>query len=1089
MKNLSLLGAWVSALVFAPCAIQAQVSDVVGPGEYGYVGDGETLTRTTLVEGELRKTGEGTTDLPLSKLDGRGRIVVPSGNVALTDDGEAFVGQVPADALDKAAVWLDVSKDATVQLVEGSDSAVHQWLDVRETATSERGETGAYAYPHWMAGSASPTYHPAVGGENAYIDFGGYGSGQCFNCKDGSSKKIYAVRWAFLVYGTRDCKWGFVLGTDSASFVPASYGHEDGYYAILNSLAASANNQRMITGRFRLDREIVDPLVEKLREGYHLMAFPTGSSDFNVQSLFNDRDNSGRQGGGRLCEVLLFTCALSENERTAIENYLYRKWVTRTPDPPTFRIGSGASVSYDVAEGEVRDFFFGGESCVEKRGEGRLVGETADGHEKTSANAVILKGGSFDAALPVPLEVAETAAYCAATDGVCRVGVSAADALEKSGDGDLSVRSLATDVRKLDVKAGTLRLVQSVSSKEEDLPKFLRGTIEDPSFEAFSDCNIDEDGAFSVSSSGKHGWKTVNKYTTSGKGQVVRWKKDNTEKANYNRPGVTYPDGIYAGLLHLDGGLQTTVNLPVAGVYELSFWASQRTGYSGGEFRVTVDETDVAQVQTVGSMAFRKYAFRLPYLEAGDHTLTFQADANNNKVTSGLSSNYVCMFDDVHVDWISSVRPVAKVVNGGFERFPFLWTSAVGRPDIAPEDWVLSNDNATDSFILLPGREATTNVFGAALVARDIPEGGRALWMLGTPTLTGKVRVSAAGTYVLKARIGYEKPTGNKNEGLPLPSVSFALGSGLLSTSVTPDARGWTKDVEVGTFEVDADSVDQDLALVISGTVAGAVAILDDLRVEPAAEASAMRIVNTFDPAGWTTYETPSDVRDGSGQVQWGTYAGDVSWMQVRYDDAKCAKIRNQGILYRTEHLAAGAYRLSIAAIGRFYRYAAAGEEPDPDNLVRYGSLRIAPWVGSTDGTVTNRLGEFQVDTRERWRRHQFLFTIPADGDYRIGFSGLSVSDKAYDGTSVCSHGGILDGLVIEPVTLAEPMALDKSLTVAVAEGAKLALDNLTTNEVSEVRLGGRRCSGFITAERFPDYVTGQGALYAEPRGSVLFFR
>ena len=82
-----------------------------------------------------------------------------------------------------------------------------------------------------------------------------------------------------------------------------------------------------------------------------------------------------------------------------------------------------------------------------------------------------------------------------------------------------------------------------------------------------------------------------------------------------------------------------------------------------------------------------------------------------------------------------------------------------------------------------------------------------------------------------------------------------------------------------------------------------------------------------------------------------------------------------------------------------------------------------------------------------------------------------------------------MDGLVIEPVEIAAPTPLRADLAIRVAKGAQLALDAPVTNAVSEVRLGGRRRSGLITAERFPEFVTGSGALEVPRRGAVVILR
>lgn len=62
----------------------ASVPSVIPAGDIATATNGASLAQTTLVEGELRvMPGESEMTLPLTKLDGRGAVVVPSGAVSL----------------------------------------------------------------------------------------------------------------------------------------------------------------------------------------------------------------------------------------------------------------------------------------------------------------------------------------------------------------------------------------------------------------------------------------------------------------------------------------------------------------------------------------------------------------------------------------------------------------------------------------------------------------------------------------------------------------------------------------------------------------------------------------------------------------------------------------------------------------------------------------------------------------------------------------------------------------------------------------------------------------------------------------------
>ena len=994
--------------------------------------------------------------------------------------------------LAKAALWVDASVADTVQFVEGSTEQVRQWLDCREPDVTVTGEAGAYAYTRLVAytnvsqhasedvATWFPTYVAAANGANAYLDFGGYGSGQNLRCRDAQGKetRVWNVKWAFAVYGTEDYKWGFLFSEKGSSFVPGNYSQkafsETAYYAHLND---SDNTKRIQTGRFRCDREIVNPLTTSLTEGFHLIDFPIPMGDFHVEGVFDNLGNAGRQGGGRLCEIVLFSVDLSEAERVAVENYLYRKWVDRTPEV-NLTVGAAATVRLD-GESDAR-LNVEGAGCLVKTGVGTLTGGALDGQEAAAPQRIRLESGAIDSPRAVALVAAAAATYETATGKVARTSATADGTLTKTGDEDLRVASLADDVQAIDVQSGVLRLMPLEAG---DLPADLVGAIEDPSFEAFADQNINSAsyiGKELDTASALHGWKGTGAGTQ--KPYVVKW---NEAGGYFNEKGVPFPDGDHAMVLHIDAGCQTTVTLPSAGVYRLSLWAAARpnnANYLHGEFRVSVDGMPVAQIQTA-TTTYRKYAFRLPYLAAGAHTLVFQADSQNNKSNNELNANLVCQFDDVQVDWLASDNPGAAVANGSFELNAFQSRALVSTN--AVESWTVS-ETGDASGVYLVSADSPALALGASASVKvpEIPEGGRALVLSGTPKLTGAATFTQAGTYRLTFSLG---GWWEKDKVTTLPTLGFKLGEqgALLDDTATVSLSSrYPQTFTLGPIAVTEDDLNVAQTLEIAGLTAGAVAFLDDVRLVRMTAAGSTRLVNSFASDGWTKVEPASEIHDGSGAVLWMT-KDDIAWGSVRYDDDCRVGIRNRGAIHRTERLTAGTYRLTVASLGRFFRY-----NDQPEALVQcYSDNRFEAWFGTTDGAVTNVIGQFGVTHAERWQQHAFYFTVPEDGDWLIGFRGLRESDASFDGQHVWSHGGLLDGLVIEPAEIAAPTPLRADLAIRVAKGAQLALDAPVTNAVAEVRLGGRRRSGLITAERFPEFITGPGALEVPRRGAVVILR
>ena len=77
---------------------------------------------------------------------------------------------------------------------------------------------------------------------------------------------------------------------------------------------------------------------------------------------------------------------------------------------------------------------------------------------------------------------------------------------------------------------------------------------------------------------------------------------------------------------------------------------------------------------------------------------------------------------------------------------------------------------------------------------------------------------------------------------------------------------------------------------------------------------------------------------------------------------------------------------------------------------------------------------------------------------------------------------------LVEVAPKAKP-TIPQAATIEVADGATLALDYLGTNEVAFVRHAGRNYSGDINAQTCPAFITGVGALYVRPKGTVIMFR
>ena len=62
-------------------------------------------------------------------------------------------------------------------------------------------------------------------------------------------------------------------------------------------------------------------------------------------------------------------------------------------------------------------------------------------------------------------------------------------------------------------------------------------------------------------------------------------------------------------------------------------------------------------------------------------------------------------------------------------------------------------------------------------------------------------------------------------------------------------------------------------------------------------------------------------------------------------------------------------------------------------------------------------------------------------------------------------------------------------LDIAVAADAQLRLEFTGTNRIDRLSLGGRSVTGIISAQTHPAFITGDGALEIQPKGTILLFR
>ena len=1044
-----------AAFCLSPLAARAGAARALGvmdpSAETAYIVDGVVVLATQTFHGDLVKQGGGDSSLSLADVHtSKGRIVAADGTLSVAGATAATAPGRPDSVLSRAAVWLDASLPGTISFAEGSVVNVAEWRDVRETGSGTGGDP--YLYTRAVASTNVahssefapdpagwfPVYSPASGGENAYVDFGQYYSGRHvdFKAPSGNAATVSYLRHAFVVLGTHDGHYGFIFNPGgNPVFVPANY--RDLTNCVLPSafIQSTTGWTVLLNGLFRVDGVAVDPVNEVgPNGGWQLLDIMPGRDGWTVDGLFshNDIANSSdgyRQGGGRLCEIILFTSPLEECDRVKVEAYLCHKWFGAHVSSPAFAVGE----------------------------EGKLS----------------LSSGRIDMAQPVPLSVGGGSALNSET-GIVERTAAAASSVVKTGSGELVVGEVASDVALIDVREGTLRLRQGVSAPVA-IPTNFTGRIEDPSFEAFSDRTVGEWGY--TLSAATHGWLPYGEYETP---QIAKWKSGG---GPFNVDGMAYPDGQYVGVLHIRAGLQTTVTLPADGIYRLTYSLAQRPTYKGHEHRILIDGVPVAQVKAWDSSSnWHRVSFRLPFLAAGDHTLALAGDLNNSKdsrtanlsvdgsIMTGVTGNIVALVDDFHVDWEELGAGYVAVSNASFEVSSFSARGYEPNPaDLGGWEYVSTN---------ISNRVVLEQTWNGRNTLRPASDGCRILNLYNQVQIGQTLTFPKVGRYTLTcAAATAVGDSVASNRG----SLRFTLGGTEIGT-VAPDEVMTTYGFA---FDVPSDSYTAQL--VVAGQVSGAVVSLDDIRICGGGDAVVVR--NSFDSAGWSRHHPSSEISSGSGQADWLTgISGDVaeSWGRMASDcDWNRVGIRNNASIWRTVAFpSAGTYRLSVAAIGRFYR-AYGTYLTDPAILTRYNGNAFNVWVAK--GGVTNVVGTFGVDDRERFVTHRFIFELPEGGDWEVGFTGLKQSEQKIPGSAAWhSCGGVLDDLVIERVTPKALLSTPEAIEIDVAAGATLALDYVGTNSAENVRYAGRKLSGIVNAQTHPEFVTGIGSLNVRRKGVIV---
>ena len=1028
------------------------------------------------------KAGATDTTVPLSGVKGAGTL-----SVCATEGGIAFSGEastdesVPAALVEQAALWL--KSDVNVDCASGSSVAT--WYDCRETC-----ESGVYGNTHLRADSREgttgepTTVWPTKTTDG--IDFGTYGSGRWMRFQNavGEDVDIEKVHHAFVVYSIDTAKGlGFVLGVKKGA---QPYFHRgNGVYLSEQSAPLVAR-----AGQFRLDGVRIDPIVTPVQTGRHLLSYEAGGMPkVHVEALFFDREVNDKErcGGGVLAEVVLFTNRLHSAERLAVENYLAVKYglaADRTAVPlVNVRSTDDGSVKVSSATAQA----FSPTNGVTIAGAGRI--DVADGAlTLSSRNAADFEGSVRYASVgtfvggPVPygVEAGKAVDLAPGDHGIVSVTPSSAPAgsFVKTGGADMAIREIPSDVTRLEFSGGTLHLL----GRQADVAPAV-AVFANPGFEL----NNASTGDLRITSPRNApiadqvpGW-TLQLNDAAVNSAFWHFTNVGMKSRTWFSP-YEPPEGDYALGFQASGDIWTTVKVPQAGVYELTFKTCARTSYTGARLAVSLDGNVFAHVTAMDGSGFVINRLRTPLLSADDHVL---------KLACTTTFDSTVIFDDFKMVRVADALGgdgVWQIPNGSFEDVTYSKGNDVKTVNGGVvANWTLAGETASsDSYVVCrsnpdnlfceakssggnqhlvlfgDGSGASGQAFSTASIGL-VPGsyrlrvkaafwGGSGSWLKGVdwsgtwsrPKLVGTVSVNGVAVSCGSADVGqsyFDTVTFPETVDIPVgATVAVSIGN----------LRGDGKASGIAVDDVELVSVENDIAIgekeyVTNGGFEGN-------------SVNGWTKVGTGDVRGptHTTYNIPYPYASG-------------------YGNAYCFRILQDCLLWQNIVFdRAGVYRLKFAANGR--------------NQIDYSGNALRVWLVAEGSSKTNVVCETASIYTHEFSQFEYMFRIVEPGTYKFGVQGVNGLDGRQVGKKANDATCHVDDISVRYVGDWTFAAAEKGPELVLSDDAALRLDFTGTNVVQSLKIGTKKFHGVVDASS-DARIAGVGALYVPPRGVVLIFR
>ena len=1076
--------AGTAALVVAAIALTSGLSyaDGIFVGNYEYatnqVNSGTAVQTSPIAQagtGTIYKFGAGTWEIPANIFNGQTSLSVGvlEGSVSLTDSAAAAPSvEKPTAVLAKAAFWLDASvADSRVEVSSNGCTFVDRWCDVRDADTSS--PSHLYAVANHALTNCSPEYVTKDG--KAAIYFGGLWSNRTMNWMnpDGTRFTTRAIRHVFCVHGI-DKTWGFLFGTQTGY----PYFHINNYSSDKNLLGyvwVTSGMPDIVNGRTCVNGVAVNPQNHQMEKGFQLIDIDMGRDAAWIENFFNDRNNVKRQGGDYICECVAFTNALTDAERVQVQAWLMDKWqVGPSKKSHVVKIAEGASVEVPCAEERsLGECEFLGSGVLRKTGSDVLNLDSKS--TELPDVSVQIEGGTavLNKTFPVALSAGDRITSEPGTNGP-RVSVTAdapAGTIVKEGSDSVLIQSVPANLSKLTVSAGEvvvappsgIRSIESLGAIEVPVPN---GGFEEWDGKDAGFCNIPRNG-------------TVGGWTVIGQGGdwAFFYRRASGVKSSPNDMQCdAWPvEGESYFVLRCRGEVYTTVELPSAGTYELSFWAATRYMTRDVAHPVDIfldDESRGVSVKVGRSIAVQDNPFFRQV-----HNVTVDAGGTWRLRFKGAGGGDwgATMLDDIRLRRIPERQmPGWRIPGGDFESVTYansgdafkVQTSNVqaGWTLVQPEGHTgtplvfystRGYDNGTSGNNLQHGHYHNDSRF---------PTGGFTELFFNHNTLAQDATATTtfrppAGTYRLVGEmVGYRKSNLQEQPWatVEIDGTVFNLGT---NTAVTAGLFGTYEFPK--SFTVDGS---QDVTLVLGMHSADRASnnesglIVDDLRLVSGYNGVELVANGGFESsaADWTKINTGTN---SSTEGVKSYTASDIAYFTLKgCEGTKCYILAYSNILAQTVSFpAAGRYRLSWHSQCRYdCRNYADSLNPDIAWIARNG--------------VTNVIGR-GLNTASWFTQHTFDFDVPEAGDWTFALQGTNGKDWR------TMH--LIDSVSIKCIgeSAAVATVLPEDCEISIAAGARMQLGFSGVNRIGRLKLGNRTVTGCVSAKTHPDFFYGSGEL------------